>query len=52
MAPIRIVEGNSGASVPTFYVNTPNYLSEDRARVKQQPPMHQLRMKPFKPFWG
>lgn len=29
MAPIRIVECNSGARVPTFYGNTPNYLSED-----------------------
>jgi hypothetical protein len=22
------------------------------ARMKQQPPMHQFRMRPFKPFWG
>jgi hypothetical protein len=22
------------------------------AGVKQQPPMHQFRMRPFKPFWG
>jgi len=28
---------------------TPWYL---RARVNRQPPVHQFRMKPFKPFWG
>jgi len=22
------------------------------AKVNQQPPMHQLRMRPLKPFWG
>jgi hypothetical protein len=24
----------------------------ERAGVNQQPPMHQFRMRPFKPFWG
>ncbi len=25
--------------------------TSDRAGVNQQPPVHQLKMRPFKPFW-
>jgi hypothetical protein len=38
-------------STPTFaWLKWPS--TYQWAGVNQQPPMHQLRMRPFKPFWG
>jgi hypothetical protein len=37
---------------PKGHENPPVQPTIHLAGVKQQPPMHQLRMRPLKPFWG